>query len=164
MLQISKQAMSMARTRRTFWTFAGLAAAAVLLAACGNSRDRELEEQINEALISRKTDLSTSVDLTPYLGKSNVLLCVQGSYLEKEDFEKLIGRSAPGFEYLGGKGHALWLFYEDRSAAWVLIENRTMGYFPSKQVSDACTSFTDKPRLRLVLDNGIKKFHLPESE
>jgi hypothetical protein len=136
-----------------------VAALVALLTACGGTRDRKLEEQVVDALNAHKSDDLNALALAPYLKKSRVRLCLQGPYLEKDQFEKIIGRDAPGFDDLGGRAHALWIFYEDGTAAWVRIETKIMDRFPRR--GNPCVT-TANPRLGFDIENGRKKFYLME--
>jgi hypothetical protein len=129
------------------------------LSGCQGNRDERLERQMAELLIANKNSSATFLDLAPILGDQWVRACIQGLYIDKDEFERIAGRQAPGFHHLD-RNYAFWIFYKDGSARWFLIDrNKVMDLHPEK--GSPCTTPAN-PKLYFGTHNRSKKYFLSD--
>ena len=94
--------------------------AVVLLFGC-SSRDENMEQTLSKKLIELRQIDVESLDLRTVIGKDWEKICLQGPYMQQDNFENMVGMKVRGFEYASDDVYIFWVFYQDGTYRWAKI-------------------------------------------
>lgn len=132
------------------------------LFGCTNE-DKNLEKKLNELLIKKSNDESSSLNLATAFGDEWEQICLQGPYLPEMNFEKIVGRDVKGYQGSGDDVHKFWIFYSNGDQKWVAINRLKIMDKHPRRIGVPCTSHS-YPFLYLEYYDGKKSYFFDDRE
>ena len=135
--------------------------ALILLVGC-SSRDENLELSLSKKLVEFSHNDVEKLDLRTAFGDDWEKVCLQGPYMEEEDFEKMIGMKVRGFEYALDDVYIFWVFYRDGTYRWARVP-RVAVMDKHEKKGTGCTGFAN-PYLFAAELRGSKRYYFQDEK